>query len=104
MCNWGDHTVRVLSSDGSQLLLTIRESANALPRNAVCHQKMIFVSYYLAGIVKVFSEKDGVFLYSIGVSKLSYPLGLLKLTGLITWWYVIVITLDFRYLLLTENF
>ena len=76
VCDWGDHTVKVLSSDGSQLLLTIRESANALPRNAVCHQKMIFVSYYLAGIVKVFSEKDGVFLYSIGVSKLSYPLGL----------------------------
>ena len=76
VCDWGDHTVKVLSSDGSQLLLTIRESANALPRHAVCHQKTIFVSYYLAGIVKVFSEKDGVFLYSIGVSKLSYPLGL----------------------------
>ena len=76
VCDWGDHTVKVLSSDGSQLLLTIRESANALPRHAVCHQKTIFVSYYLAGVVKVFSEKDGVFLYSIGISKLSYPLGL----------------------------
>ena len=76
VCNWGDHTVRVLSSDGSQLLLTIRESANGLPRHAVCHQKMIFVSYYWAGVVKVFSEKDGVFLYSIGISKPSYPLGL----------------------------
>ena len=76
VCDWGDHTVKVLSSDGSQLLLTIRESANALPRHALCHQKMIFVSYYLAGIVKVFSEKDGVFLYSIGVSNLSTPVGL----------------------------
>ena len=37
---------------------------------------MIFVSYYLAGIVKVFSEKDGVFLYSIGISNLSSPVGL----------------------------
>ena len=76
VCNWGDHTVRVLSSDGSQLLLTIRESANALPRHAISHQKMIFVSCYLAGVVKVFSEKDGVFLYSIGVSNLSSPVGL----------------------------
>ena len=76
VCDWGDHTVKVLSSDGSQLLLTIRESANALPRHAVCYQKMIFVSYYLAGIVKVFSEKVGVFLYSIGISKLSTPVGL----------------------------
>ena len=76
VCDWGDHTVKVLSSDGPQLLLTIRESANALPRHALCHQKMIFVSYYLAGIVKVFSEKDGVFLYSIGVSNLSTPVGL----------------------------
>ena len=76
VCDWGDHTVKVLSSNGSQLLLTIRESANALPRHAISHQKMIFVSCYLAGVVKVFSEKDGVFLYSIGVSKLSYPLGL----------------------------
>ena len=76
VCDWGDHTVKVLSSDGSQLLLTIRESANGLPRHAVCHQKMIFVSYYWAGVVKVFSEKDGVFLYSIGFSKPSYPLGL----------------------------
>ena len=76
VCDWGDHTVKVLSSDGSQLLLTIRESTNALPRHAISHQKMIFVSYYLAGIVKVFSEKDGVFLYSIGVSNLSSPVGL----------------------------
>ena len=76
VCDWGDHTVKVLSSDGSQLLLTIRESANVLPRHAISHQKMIFVSCYLAGVVKVFSEKDGVFLYSIGVSNLSTPAGL----------------------------
>ena len=76
VCDWGDHTVKVLSSDGSQLLLTIRESANALPRHAISHQKMIFVSCYLAGVVKVFSEKDGVFLYSIGISNLSSPVGL----------------------------
>ena len=76
VCDWGDHTVKVLSSDGSQLLLTIRESANALPRHAISHQKMIFVSCYLAGVVKVFSEKDGVFLYSIGISNLSTPVGL----------------------------
>ena len=76
VCDWGDHTVKVLSSDGSQLLLTIRESANVLPRHAISHQKMIFVSCYLAGVVKVFSEKDGVFLYSIGVSNLSTAGGL----------------------------
>ena len=76
VCDWGDHTVKVLSSDGSQLLLTIRESTNALPRHAISHQKMIFVSCYLAGVVKVFNEKDGVFLYSIGISNLRSPVGL----------------------------
>ena len=76
VCDWGDRTVKVLSSDGSQLLLTIRESTNALPRHAISHQKMIFVSCYLAGVVKVFNEKDGVFLYSIGISNLSSPVGL----------------------------
>ena len=80
VCDWGDHTVKVLSSDGSQLLLAIRDPNRAIPCNAVCHQNMFYISYPKAGNVKVFS-KDGVLLYSIctsesGVRHLSFPAGI----------------------------
>ena len=64
VCDEGDLTVKVLSSDGSRLLHTINDPGCANPRFALCHQKMIFVSYYLESDVKVFS-KNGTFLHSI---------------------------------------
>ena len=64
VCDEGDLTVKVLSSDGSLLLHTINDPGCANPRFALCHQKMIFVSYYLESDVKVFS-KNGKFLHSI---------------------------------------
>ena len=64
VCDEGDLTVKVLSSDGSRLLHTINDPGCANPRFALCHQKMIFVSYYLESDVKVFS-KNGKFLHSI---------------------------------------
>ena len=71
-------TVKVLSSDGSQLLLTINGPDDAISRYALCHQDMFFVSSRTG--VKVFS-KDGVFLYNVGNSEsgegqLKSPVGL----------------------------
>ena len=71
-------TVKVLSSDGAKLLLTINDPDGAISRCALCHQDMFFVSYQTG--VKVFS-KDGVFLYNIGNSEtgegpLKSPVGL----------------------------
>ena len=70
LCNSGsgDDTVKVLSSDASQLLLTISDPDRRTPRHAVCHQNRIFVSYYHANNVYVFND-NGVFLYSIGTSE-----------------------------------
>ena len=80
VCDWGDHAVKILSSDGSQLLLTISDPDSTCPWLSVCHQNMFFVSYPVAGCVKVFSE-DGGCLRSIGMSesddgRLTLPLGL----------------------------
>lgn len=69
-------TIKVLSSDGLQLLLAISDPDVAVPRHSVCHQKMIFVSSSTTGNVKVFNE-DGAFLYSIGTpEQLKFPVGL----------------------------
>ena len=65
VCDCGDNTVKVLSPDGTLLLLTISDPDRACPWFAVCHQDMIVVSYSFAQNVKVFS-KDWVFLHSIG--------------------------------------
>ena len=65
VCDYGDRSVKVLSPDGTLLLLTINDPEGACPWFAVCHQDMIVVSYYSAHNVKVFST-DGVFLHSIG--------------------------------------
>jgi len=61
----GNGTVKVLTSDGSQLLHTISDPDRARPNYAVCHQDKFVVSYYWADNVKIFS-KDGLFMYSIG--------------------------------------
>ena len=79
VCDEGNLTVKVLSSDGSRLLHTINDPGCANPRFALCHQKMIFVSYYLESDVKVFS-KNRKFLHSIwnpesGCQQTSVPAG-----------------------------
>ena len=80
VCDCGDHTAKVLSSDGSQLLLTVMDPDGAIPWHAVSHHNMFFVSYPWAGNVKVFTE-NGTFLKSIGGlesdnGQLSRPVGL----------------------------
>ena len=80
VCDWGDDTVKVLSPDGTQLLLIISDPDHATPWSAVSHQDMFAVCYYSTNNVKVFS-KDGVVLHSIGTygsgdGKLSSPTSL----------------------------
>ena len=65
VCDVGDNTVKVLSPDGTQLILTIRDSDHARPNTALSHQDIFVVSCYSRPNVKVFSN-DGVFLYNIG--------------------------------------
>ena len=67
VCDWGDNTVKVLSPDGCQLLLTISDPSRGTPLCPLHHQNMFFVcfgsssSFSSVKTVKVFSE-DGVFL------------------------------------------
>ena len=73
-----EDTVKVLSSDGAKLLLTINDPDDAISRYALCHEDMFFVSSETG--VKVFGQ-DGVFLYNIGNSEsgegpLESPVGL----------------------------
>ena len=80
VCDWGDNTVKVLSPDGTQLILTIRDSDHAIPNTAVSHQDIFVVSYHKVDNVKVFSN-DGMFLYNMGTHKsgdgqVLYPAGL----------------------------
>jgi len=80
VCDWIDFTVKVLTPDGLQLLLTISDPNCRHPCYAVCHQDSYVVSYPLADNVKVFS-KDGEFMYRIGTPgscdrQLGLPLGL----------------------------
>ena len=66
VCDWSDDTVKVLSPDGSQLLLTISDPDRKTPLCPLHHQNMFFVSFanIFFNCVKAFSE-DGVFLYQI---------------------------------------
>jgi len=80
VCDRGDNTVKVLTPDGSKLLLTISDPDRHCPYYAVCHQDRFVVSYPRTNNVKIFS-KDGVFLYGIGTSgsgdgQLSFPAGI----------------------------
>ena len=65
VCDRGDNTLKVLSPDGKQLLLTICDPDHATPTFVVSHQDIFVVSYYWKHNVKVFS-KNGEFLHSIG--------------------------------------
>ena len=100
VCDIGDNTVKVLTPDGSQLLLTISDPDRALPWYAICHQGMFVVCYAGANTVKVFS-KDGVFMYRIGTSgsgdgQLCRPVAL-TIDRFQTWWCVIVVTAGFKF-------
>ena len=80
VCDHGDKTVKVLSPDGTRLLLIISDPDHAVPWSAVSHQDMFVVCYYKTDKVKVFS-KDGVCLHSIGThgsgdGQLHYPTSL----------------------------
>ena len=80
VCDWGDNTVKVLSPDGTQLLLTISDPDRGCPWFSICHQDLFVVCYRWSHNVKVFS-KDGAFLHSIGArgsdaGQLKYPAGL----------------------------
>ena len=68
VCDEGDRTVKVLSSYGERLLLTVSDPDHRLPRCAVGHQNKLFVSYVDVNNVYVFND-NGVFLYSIGTSE-----------------------------------
>ena len=69
VCDSGDKSVKVLSSDGTELLQTFNApDCDDSPWEAVCHQDMFFVSYPTAGCVKTFNNV-GDFLYDIGDEK-----------------------------------
>ena len=80
VCDLGDKTVKVLSPDGTQLLLTIRDPDHETPMFAISHQDIFVVSYFLRNNMKVFSN-DGLFLHKIdtlgaGDGQLPTPIGL----------------------------
>ena len=87
VCDWGDNTVKVLSPDGSQLLLTIIDPNSGTPFCPLYHQNKFFVSfadssYSLFKRVKVFSE-DGVFLYNIFVGECSGHIAIDRFNNLV---------------------
>ena len=65
VCDRGDSTVKVLSSDGTNLIQSIRAPDGEIPGFAICYQDMFFVSYEKESCVRVFN-KDGQLLYKIG--------------------------------------
>ena len=65
-CDWENNEVRVISSDGTQLLQSFgAPDCDEYPWGAIYHQDKFFVSYNAAHHIKVFS-KEGIFLYNIG--------------------------------------
>ena len=66
VCDSGDRKIKVLSSDGVELLQSFSAPyCNAGPGYVFYHHDMFFVSYPKVHYVKVFN-KEGVFLYNIG--------------------------------------
>ena len=66
VCDRGDRKIKVLSSDGVELLQSFSALyCNTVPGYVFYHHDMFFVSYPEANCVKVFN-KEGVFLYNIG--------------------------------------
>ena len=81
VCDPGDLKIKILSSDGAELLQAFNApDSNTTPGFVFYHHDMFFVSYPFAYCVKVFN-KAGVFLYNIGSKgsgegQLKHPLGL----------------------------
>ena len=66
VCDSGDCKIKVLSSDGVELLQSFRApECNTKHVYVFYHHDMFVVSYCLAHCIKVFN-KEGVFLYNIG--------------------------------------
>ena len=66
VCDSGDSNIKVLSSDGAELLQSFSApDSYTIPSYVFYHHDMFFVSYHWPHCVKVFS-KEGVFLYNIG--------------------------------------
>ena len=72
VCDWDDNTVKVLSPDGSQLLLSISDPDSGTPLCPLHHQNMFFVcfSYSRFNSIVAFGE-DGVRLYEIDLGDCS---------------------------------
>ena len=66
VCDPGDRKIKILSSDGAELLQSFSApDFNTIPGFVFYHHDMFFVSYPEVHYVKVFN-KEGVFLYNIG--------------------------------------
>ena len=66
VCDPGDRKIKVLSSDGAELLQSFSaQDSNAGPGCVVYHHDMFFVSHPFTHCVKVFSKEEE-FLYNIG--------------------------------------
>ena len=66
VCDSGDCKIKVLSSDGAELMQSFSApDCNNVPGRVFYHHDMFFVSYCWNHCVKVFS-KEGKFLYNIG--------------------------------------
>ena len=66
VCDTGDRKIKVLSSDGAELLQSFNApNCNIVPVCVFYHHDMFFMSYCWHHCVKVFN-KEGVFLYNIG--------------------------------------
>lgn len=66
VCSNGDNSIKVLSSDGIELLKSFTApDCNVSPEFAICYKDKFYVSFPEAHSIKAFS-KEGVFLHNIG--------------------------------------
>ena len=70
VCDWGDNSVKVLSSDGTGLVQSFKEPYGfSNPVLAVYHEDKFFVVYNSHNCVNVFNN-EGLYLYDIGKEEL----------------------------------
>ena len=70
VCDWGDNSVKVLSSDGTGLVQSFKEPYGfSNPVLAVYHEDKFFVLYNSHNCVNVFNN-EGLYLYDIGKEEL----------------------------------
>ena len=84
VCDRDDDTVKVLSPDGSQLLLSISDPDNGTPLCPLHHQNMFFVcfAYPFYKFLVAFSE-DGVRLYEINLGNCSGHIAIDRFNNLV---------------------